>query len=546
MLATLLLELGLPDAPHRDCLRFRSVVPGFIAEVFGRNGVDFEGVRPMGSLHRLAFLVEGIPTLTNTVSGWVAGPMERVGRTVDGHLTPVTEQFLQRHNKQASDLEVRDVDGARRLGVHVHRKPVLAATVLPAALAELMEVIAASERSRVSKGVDFADALQWIVALLGDARVRFKWRNLESDRYTYTGSKTGQRVLVPHFYEYHAVLAQAGIRVDEATRRDHLRRELNAVASDFGGRCVLTGDQLEQLSLRLDEPSVHLHRGLPLELGPRFVQALAFASTYCVAVRRDDGGLAPGWLVVSERTSTPAEEDGNSESETAHRAFSRVVEDAGAWLKGKIDSKAKRQAMLNAAPFVEYVSRVADVGAPDVAAMTEAIWYCKEAEATLASTLFSGTHLWLAHQRASNKRASKRVLELLDGLATISAGSADGTPKSDPGVALLSLVMMFHDLVHGFETNRAPMAERDPLALRRRVDNAFDVLVENRWALPMEETVGRAVGTWSESPTTTAGALIGFLRHRAGRYLNRLADGKVPRQASAPPLSGEWSIVDLL
>lgn len=547
MLATLLLELGLPDAPHRDCMRFRSVVPGFIAEVFSRHGVDFEGVRPMGSLHRLAFLVEGIPTLTNTVSGWVAGPMERVGRTAEGTLTPVTQQFLQRYNKQASELEVRDVDGAPRLGVHVHRKPVLAATVLPGVLAELMEVIAASERSRVSKGVDFADALQWIVALLGDARVRFRWRNLESDRYTYTGSKTGQRVLVPHFYEYHAVLAQAGIRVDEATRRDHLRRELNAVASDFGGRCVLAGDQLEQLSLRLDEPSVHLHRGLPLELGSRFVQALAFASTYCVAVRRDDGGLAPGWLVVSERSSAPWEEDGNSESENAHRAFSRVVDDAGTWLRAKVDTKSKRHAMKKMAPFVEHVSRMADLGAEDVAAIVEAAWYCQEAEATLAFTLFSGTHLLLAHQRASNKRAAPRVLELLDGLGAISVGCGDASPsKPDVGVALLFLAMVFHDLIVGFETNRVPMAERDPLALRRRVDHTFDVLIENRWALPMEDTVMRAVGTWSESPTTTAAALIGFLRHRAGRYLNRLRDGSEPQSSSAPPLSGEWSLVDLL
>src|SRR5690606_23845036 len=130
MLATLLLELGLPDAPHRDCKRFRSVVPGFIAEVFARHGLDFEQVRPMGSLRRLAFLVEGIPPMTNALSTWATGPMERVGRASDGTLTPVTVQFLQRYNKSAADLEVRDVGGVRRLGVHLERKPVLAATVL--------------------------------------------------------------------------------------------------------------------------------------------------------------------------------------------------------------------------------------------------------------------------------------------------------------------------------------------------------------------------------------------------------------------------------
>ncbi len=548
MLATLLLELGLPDAPHRDCMRFRSVVPGFVAEVFARHGLDFEAVRPMGSLRRLAFLVEGIPTLTNPVSGWIAGPMERVGRAADGNLTPVTLQFLQRHNQQPADLEVRDVDGARRLGVPVNRKPVLAATVLPRALGELLDVIAASERLRVGRSVDFGEALQWIVALLGDARVRFRWRNLESDRYTYTSSRSGQRVLVPHFYEYHAVLAQAGIRVDEATRREHIQRELNAVASDFGGRCVLIGDQLEQLSMRLDEPSVHLHRGLPLDLGARFVQALTFASTYCVTVRRDDGGMAPGWLVVSESVSGPADEDGHSESEAAHQAVKRVVANADAWLRSKVDTKAKRLATQKAAPFVEFVSRFTGKPDVDLTAICEAAWYCHEAETTLAFAAFPGTHLLLAHQRAANKRAPARVLQLLDGLIGQSGVQTGEEPSKDfeTEVTLLFVVLTFHDLVLGFEANQAPVAERDPWALRWRSESTFEVLRRHGWSLPMVETLRHALRVWGEPATTTEAALLGFLRHRATRYLNRIRRDGDESEPIVPPMTGEWSLVGLL
>lgn len=550
MLATLLLELGLPDAPHRDCMRFRSAVPGFVAEVFARHGIDFEGVRPMGSLRRLAFLVEGIPTLTNAVSGWVTGPMERVGRTADGSLTPVTVQFLQRNGKASSDLQVREIDGVRRLGVQVDRKPVLAMTVLPAALVELLDVIAASERSRLGKSVEFGEALQWIVALLGDARVRFRWRNLESDRYTYTGAGNGQRVFVPHFYEYHAVLAQAGIRIDEATRREHIRRELNSVAADFGGRCVLVGDQLEQLSLRLDEPAVHLHRGLPLDLGARFVQAAAFASTFCVVVRRDDGALAPGWLVVSEKSDEPEEEDAHSESETAHAAFTRVVENAETWLHAKVDGRAKRNSTKLTAPFVEFVSRAVGLATVDVATAAEAAWYCQQAQTTLAHSTFAGTHLLLALQRAAAKRASARVLELLDGLVGLCAveTAAPSLVADDSEAALLFVVLAFHDLVRGFETNQAPVAERDPLALRKRCEQLFALLVEKRWDLPMVQSVEQAVKMWGEPATAAPSetALLGFLRHRATRYLDKVRKQDPELAVSAPNLNEEWSVVGLL
>lgn len=543
MLATLLLELGLPDAPHRDCLRFRGVVPPFIAEVFARHGIDFEAVKPMGSLRRLAFLVEGIPTLTNAVTGWVPGPVERVGRTSDGSLTPVTTQFLQRLDKRPDDLEVREVDGVRRLGVEVHRKAVLSATVLPAALTELMDVIAASERLRVGKGVDFADAVQWIVALLGDARVRFRWRTLESDRYTYNSAGGGTKILVPHFYEYHAVLAQAGIRVDEATRRDHLLRELNAAAADFGGRCVLIGDQLEQLSLRLDEPAVHLHRGLPLELSSGFVQAVAFASTYCVAVRRSDGGLAPGWLVVSEAGQDP-NDDGEGESEVAHRAFSRVMLDAEAWLRSKVNVKVKRQVLATTSRFIEFVAQHSSLNElrPDV--VSEAAWYCLEAQATEAFACFPGTHLLLARQRAGIKRASPRAIELLDELIEL-VGVETGQPNASPSgvagdVAVLFVVVTFHDLVQAFLNNQAPLAERDPGALRWRTEVMFGLLLKRRWPLPMQESVERAVSAWGESVTSIETALLGFLRHRATRYLQRIRPNG---DAKVPPRTGEWSLL---
>lgn len=546
MLATLLLELGLPDAPHRDCLRFRGVVPRFIAEVFARHGIDFEGVRPMGSLRRLAFLVEGIPTLTNAATGWVAGPVERVGRAADGSLTPVTTQFLQRLDRRPEDLEVREVDGVRRLGVEVHRKAVLSATVLPAALTELMDVIAASERLRVGKGVEFADAVQWIVALLGDARVRFRWRGLESDRYTYNSSGGGTKILVPHFYEYHAVLAQAGIRVDEATRREHLLRQLNAVAADFGGRCVLIGEQLEELSLRLDEPAVHLHRGLPLELSPSFVQAVAFASTYCVAVRRSDGGLAPGWLVVSEAGQHPSDHDGESESEVIHRAFARVMLDAEAWLRTKVNVKSKRQVIATTSHFVEFIAQDSSFTELPLEAVNEAAWYCLEAQATEAFASFPGTHLLLARQRAGVKRASPRALELLNALVEL-VGVETGERHASPSdaaddVAVLFLVLTFHDLVQAFRTNQAPLAERDPGALRRRSEVMFGLLLKRRWPLPMVESVTRAVSAWGEGVSGTQAALLGFLRHRATRYLLRLRpDG----EANVPPLTGEWSLLSV-
>jgi hypothetical protein len=312
---------------------------------------------------------------------------------------------------------------------------------------------------------------------------------------------------------------------------------------------MLSAEQLEQLSMRLDEPAVHLHRGLPLEIGARFVQAAAFASAHCVGVRRDDGGLAPGWLVVSEK-SGDSEDEGHWESEVAHRAFAQVVENAAFWLRTKVDTKTKRQELRLVAAFADFVSQLVGTR-PDVAVVTEAVWYCQESEATLAYATFTGSHLLLATQRAVTKRAAARVVELLDALVDL-FGVQTGEPietSTDEEALLAFVVLTFYDLVRAFESNQAPVAERDPLALRKRSEQLFEILNRQAWALPMVQAVERAVSTWGESTTAapTATALLGFLRHRATRYLDKVVKSEAEQAPNAVPgLSDEWSLVGLL
>src|SRR5690606_25389666 len=186
----------------------------------------------------------------------------------------------------------------------------------------------------------------------------------------------------------------------------------------------------------------------------------------------------------------------------------------------------------------------------DVNVVSEAVWYCIEAEATLAFSTFAGTHLLLAAQRAVSKRAAARVIDSLDDIVDlfgVQTGEVAETPPSDEA-RLGFVVLVFHDLVRAFGTNQAPVAERYPLALRKRSEQLFELLGQQSWELPMVRAVELAVELWAEPATKepTATALLGFLRHRATRYANRVLQ-RVPEEASvSPTLSDEWSFVELL
>lgn len=547
MLATLLLELGLPEAPHSDCGRWKAAFPRAVEEVFARNGVEFEGVRPMGSLRRLAFLVEGIPTSIGAHETWIDGPLVRVGRAPDGSFTPVASRFAERVGKTPADLEIRERDGVERFGATVHRSAALTASVLPTLLPELLDRLAASDRNNASKGMALSDALQWIVALFGDSRVRFRWANVQSDRYTYKAIDKKERIAVPHFYEYHATLAQAGIRVDEATRREHIVRQLNSAAADFGGRAVVTERQLAQLSQRLDRPVVHLRRGLPQELNAGFVEALAAASVGCVPVKRDGGALAPGWLVVSEEG-----EASEAEQPPTLSTFERCLTNAAEWVARREPAVMRRACEQRLADFVATLEPEFHPLPKERAAFYHALWLCRWAEGTLVHSCFPGVELALALQRALRPKVSPQVsgvVEVLCGWLS-PAPEAAPAPSDDKLAQKAFIVLALARLAEGFVHHQAPLGERDPLGLRRLAERLYEVLVAGEWQLPMvsashlahQAFCGRQddndvhLEVWDDE-----GALAAFLRHRFRRFVERAS----PQLAKNIPTSGEWSVLDV-
>lgn len=547
MLATLLLELGLPDAPHSDCGRWKAAFPRAVAEVFGRNGLEFENVRPMGSLRRLAFLVEGIPTSVGAHRTWVDGPLVRVGRAPDGHFTPVAMQFAERFGKSPSELEVKERDGVQRFGATVSRAAALTASVLPTLLPELLDRLAASDRNSAVRGMALNDALQWIVALFGDSRVRFRWANVQSDRYTYKSSNKTERIAVPHFYEYHATLAQAGIRVDEATRKEHIVRQLNAAATDFGGTCVITERQLEQLSQRLDRPFVHLRRGMPQELHAGFVEALARASVGCVPVKRD-GALAPGWLVVSEE----GDQVSRDAADAGTRAFEQCLPDAASWLKSRETAAQRRDFEAQVTTFLETMGASIKPLPKEREALLRALWLSRYAERTLTYNCFPGVELYLALQRALHPKVAPPVSAILESLCERLSPAPEPPPTRSPSEQRLAqkafIVLAFARLTEGFAHHQAPLGDRDPLGLRVLADRLFEVLVMGEWPVPMLRAsrlahlafCGRE-GDKDAQVWDDEGALAAFLRHRFRRFVERVEPGL----AKPVPPAGEWSVLEV-
>lgn len=64
----------------------------------------------------------------------------------------------------------------------------------------------------------------------------------------------------------------------------------------------------------------------------------------------------------------------------------------------------------------------------------------------------------------------------------------------------------------------------------------------------MVGAVRLAVELWGEPPTAepTATALLGFLRHRATRYAERVRQEPPQETSVSPTLRDEWSLLELL
>ncbi len=254
------LEIGTEELPPGDVdealAQLRERVPALLAEA----RLEHEGVRVVGTPRRLAVLVESLAPRQRAIEEIVRGPSAAAGFGDDGKPTKAAQGFARSQGLEVEQLQVRQLEAGEYLTAIRREEGLAAGQVLAAALPDLIGALHFQRSMRWNgSGVAFSRPIRWLVGLLGDSVVPFRYAGLASGRVSRTSRpEGGAEFEIGQAGDYLKELDACKIVADREDRRETVFVEAAALAERAGGQIRQDADLLAEVTNLVEQPTAFL------------------------------------------------------------------------------------------------------------------------------------------------------------------------------------------------------------------------------------------------------------------------------------------------
>lgn len=252
-----LVELGAEELPPNALLRLSQSFRDELVRGLESSKLSHGAVHAYATPRRLAVLVEGLALQQPAQQFERRGPAVSAAFDADGKPTPAALGFARSCGVEIEALDRLETDKGAWL---VHRgvqAGAAAESLLPALVQQALDKLPIPKRMRWGSGrSEFVRPVHWLVMLLGEQVVPATILGVDSGNAT-----RGHRFHAPEPItlrapgEYQPRLAEEGrVIADFAKRREQVRTQVQAAATEAGGEAVLDEALLDEVTALVEWP----------------------------------------------------------------------------------------------------------------------------------------------------------------------------------------------------------------------------------------------------------------------------------------------------
>ena len=298
-----MLEIGTEEFPVGDLAlaleQLEQAVPAMLDDV----RLGYEAVRVVGTPRRQAVLVSALAPRQPDRTMEVHGPPAKVAFDADGNPTRAAEGFARKQGVPVDKLRVVTEGDKSYVVATKTEEGRSAIEVLAEALPALIAGLRFPRTIRWNEtNLTFPRPLRWLVGLLGDQVIPFEHADVASGRATRGLRPFGSpRIDLVRADDYLAAMAQHGVVVDVAERRELVRTQAGALAASVGGRIPEDAALLDEVTNLVEHPTALVgsfepeYLALPQEV---LVTVMKKHQRYFPVVDADSGDLMPYFMAV--------------------------------------------------------------------------------------------------------------------------------------------------------------------------------------------------------------------------------------------------------
>ncbi len=502
--APFLLEIGVEELPVGDqelaLAQLRQMMPKLLADA----RLSYDGVEVYAAPRRLVVSVNELAPRQPDQEQVIKGPPAKAAFDADGKPTKAAEGFARSAGVPLADLVVRDFDGREYLTAVRREKGRSAGEVLSEMLPTLIGNLRfpLAMRWNAMQAV-FSRPIRWLVALLGDAVVPFSVAGVASGRTSRGLRSLGSPALtVPAAQRYFAVMKEHDVIVNQAERREMVRRQVEVLAQSVGGEAEHNPTLLSEVADLVEYPTAILGNFDPSYLVlPKdvLIAVMEKHQRYFPVVRH--GQLLPHFVAVANgnRDDVAAIRHGNEEVLRARYADAAFFYEADTrkpladfWARldtltfqaklGSMKDKAERLVRL-----VPVLAEMTHVSEQERQVALRAAYLAKADLVTQMVVEHTSLQGIMGRDYALKSGEDPAVAEAIyEHYLPRFAG--DDLPATMPGI-LVGLADRLDSLVGLFAVGLAPSGSADRYGLRRSALGLVQILIGRRLDLSLTEAV---------------------------------------------------------
>ncbi|MFW5713872.1 MAG: glycine--tRNA ligase subunit beta [Brevefilum sp.] len=493
--ADFVLEIGTEELPPGDLSNALSQLEDSVPALLKDLRLDYKTIEVWGTPRRLVILVQDLAPCQPDLLSVVKGPPVARAFDEDGKPTRAAEGFARSKGLEVDDLKIEEVDGGEYVVARIEEAGQPAWQVLADALPELVGSIRFNKSMRWNEsGVAFSRPIRWFLALHGGSIVPFEYAG-------YSAGRQSRGLRFSEFENFEASapeayienLAEVGILLDPEIRREAIKRQADAIASEVGGIIPNDPGLLEEVTNLVEKPTAF--RG---EFDPAYLDILPAEVLTSVmkkhqryfVVKDQDGGLMPYFVGVRNGGGDHLDvvADGNEQVILARfdDAAFFVKKDLKRSLEDFVPDLSTLTFEKRLGSFLEKTHRITDLVNPigsrmglsdeEMRVTQRAASLCKADLATNMVVEMTSLQGVMGRYYALHSGEPQDVADAIFE-HYLPRSASDRSPDSRPGL-VVGLADRLDSLIGLFAVGLAPSGTKDPFAQRRAALGICQNLIE--------------------------------------------------------------------
>lgn len=511
----LLFELGTEELPPQALSKLSAAFTDSVKQQLSELSLSYQDIESFATPRRLAVIISQLQTKQADIQQTKLGPALSAAYDADGQVTKAAEGFARSCGVSVEQLELIDTDKGQRLGYQQVVSGQDVEAIIPDVFQKALKELPVPKAMRWGNRNDsFVRPVKWLVAIFGDQLI-----NMELYGCVSQSQSRGHRFMSSDSIQisapasYAEVLRQAKVIVSQAERKQLIREQVNAIATQQDLQAVIDEDLLDEVSALVEWPVAlmghfdELFLTVPQEA---LISTMSKNQKYFHLLDRE-ANLAPNFITIAnlESTNPGAIIAGNE----------RVIRPRLADAKFFYEQDCKRSLTIQAQQLEKIVfqkdlgsladkcqrieaiaTTIASLVAADQAKVAQAAKVCKADLVTEMVKEFPSLQGVMGKYYGRSEGLDEELCLSLEEIY-LPRFSGDNLPATKTGVCL-ALADRLDTLVGIFSIGQLPSGNKDPFALRRAALGIIHIILDRQIDITTNDLI--AIGRAAYAPESVS------------------------------------------